>query len=540
MSLSSNGTTNTFSKTICTICYEDLKPIVEDLQSISICGHVFHELCLQQWFEYSANKKKSSCPVCKQSCTAKGAHRLYFQSIGDGSDAVLVTQKPIDCEEDPEKLRREVKKLESKLLGVTTALERQETSYKEVSEELCLCKEQIKKEAELKNEALRQIAISQQLIRSKSEVCCSLRDDLSNAIRTKALDRSTIECSRLQERNMALAKELAALKLVSDLNLDEDEVLKLASLGHEANSKDTVDILKRSLVIRNQSYKELMAKCNLLGRGEARFAKKHEKAKEKIHKLKTRIQELETSIEAKENEVLRALKASNKIKFKRQKEKAKPIDDQGVKKAEDVTTISVDDHSSSEKAQHVPKDVDGCQNPYGKTPAEVSLIEDVDLCKPNASKMETAFGASRETSVHELKIEDEFTFSRMVTSNGMRDSHSSALDESMMLPLDDIRKVQPLLNIRKETPSPAPLAQPGDQCFAGGLLGPDGTSRYLGKWCKRVQSNVAMGSSLGIQESKSQSSSLIAVGADGRGGRVKVLRSLNDSVLVESGWVGIA
>lgn len=29
---------------ICTICFEDLKPNVEDLQSISICGHVFHEL----------------------------------------------------------------------------------------------------------------------------------------------------------------------------------------------------------------------------------------------------------------------------------------------------------------------------------------------------------------------------------------------------------------------------------------------------------------------------------------------------------------
>jgi hypothetical protein len=36
----------TFAKAICSICYEDLKPIVEDIQAISICGHVFHEL----WF----------------------------------------------------------------------------------------------------------------------------------------------------------------------------------------------------------------------------------------------------------------------------------------------------------------------------------------------------------------------------------------------------------------------------------------------------------------------------------------------------------
>ena len=39
------------------------KPIIEDLQSISVCGHVFHEFCLQQWVEYCACKKKNNCPV---------------------------------------------------------------------------------------------------------------------------------------------------------------------------------------------------------------------------------------------------------------------------------------------------------------------------------------------------------------------------------------------------------------------------------------------------------------------------------------------
>lgn len=36
----------------------------------------------------------------------------------------------------------------------------------------------------------------------------------------------------------------------------------------------------------HRSYKELMAKCNSLGRGEARSTRKLEKAKEKILKLK--------------------------------------------------------------------------------------------------------------------------------------------------------------------------------------------------------------------------------------------------------------
>ncbi|KAL5160912.1 hypothetical protein HKD37_07G018308 [Glycine soja] len=62
--------------------------------------------------------------------------------------------------------------------------------------------------------------------------------------------------------------------------------------------------------MRNRSYKELMAKCNILGRGEAWYSKKLEKAKEKITKLKERVQELETLTEAKENEYLRSLKLS--------------------------------------------------------------------------------------------------------------------------------------------------------------------------------------------------------------------------------------
>lgn len=39
---------------------------------------------------------------------------------------------------------------------------------------------------------------------------------------------------------------------VADVNLEEEEVLKLASLGNESNSKDTVEILRKSLVIRNK------------------------------------------------------------------------------------------------------------------------------------------------------------------------------------------------------------------------------------------------------------------------------------------------
>lgn len=96
----------------------------------------------------------------------------------------------------------------------------------------------------------------------------------------------------------------------------------------------------------NRSYKELMAKCNVLGRGEARYSIKLEQAREKISKLKVswlliagdvslvgeflrdnntlfshiwqiRVQELETAIETKDNGILRALKASKEKSSKR-------------------------------------------------------------------------------------------------------------------------------------------------------------------------------------------------------------------------------
>ncbi|XVE99191.1 hypothetical protein REPUB_Repub03eG0175800 [Reevesia pubescens] len=81
----------------------------------------------------------------------------------------------------------------------------------------CLCKDQIKKEMMLKNEALREKAFIQQKLSSKSE----------------ELKKSNLECSRLEQRNMAPAKELAVLKLLPYLDLQQKEILKLASLGND-------------------------------------------------------------------------------------------------------------------------------------------------------------------------------------------------------------------------------------------------------------------------------------------------------------------
>jgi TRAF-interacting protein len=92
-------------------------------------------LCsLQQWFEYCATKKHT-CPVCKQGCKAKDACRLYFQSIGDVKESV-VTQKQVGVEEDAGVLRKEVKRLEGKVSGLSTVLEKHTKELDEVKDEV--------------------------------------------------------------------------------------------------------------------------------------------------------------------------------------------------------------------------------------------------------------------------------------------------------------------------------------------------------------------------------------------------------------------
>ncbi|OVA16954.1 zinc finger protein [Macleaya cordata] len=568
---------NAFGKTICTICYEDLKPLIEDLQSISICGHVFHELCLQQWLEY-CNAKKTTCPVCKQKCCQDNISRLYFQSIGDPNELIISQKSSIrgrgeDEEEDPVLLRKEVKKLEAKLSGLSTAFERQQQDLKELNEELCICKEEAKTEAVLKNEALQQKALIQKSLKSRSE----------------ELVKAESECSKLQQRNMALAKELAALKLVSDLNLEEEEVLKLASFGHGTNNKDTIDVLKKSLVLRNKSYKELMAQCNLLGRGETRSLKKLEKAKEKMKKLKTRVHELEMALEEKENEVLRALKTSkktsregvdvngvkrtsnfpgiNKCPSEDQMEQStEPLPNSNqsggltnhpsqftktgssdlhkdvgfaCKKATDIIDIdpvrgfsSLTNQNSSELYPAVLVS----SSSFLKPQTNANFSEDISLQKSCVSRPKSASDTKTGDSMHGQNSRGRFPGSNIGAGNDVSNVSVGAMEEDEMqigqkssgpdiVILDKITSDPPLPQIRKEASCPVPTSTIGEQCFAGGLIGPDGANRYLGKWCKRTQSDTPQSSSPVVQESGTSVGDLIAAGADGRGGRIKVLRS---------------
>ncbi|PIN20176.1 putative E3 ubiquitin ligase [Handroanthus impetiginosus] len=540
-----NANSSSFAKTICSICYEDLKPITEDLQSISICGHVFHELCLQQWFEYCPNVKKKNCPICKQSCTNANVARLYFQSISDPNDSSL-SQKLQDYEENPEELRKEVIWLEGKVVALASTLEQQQKEFKEVKDQLFSCKEQLKVEVALKNEALTQTATSQQLLRMKSE----------------ELDRSTLERMRVQERNMALARELAALKLASDLNLGEDEVMKLASLGHDVGSKETVDILRKSLVIRNKSYKELMAKCNSLGRGEARCLRKLEKAKETINKLKLRVQELETAVEIKDNEALRLLKGQG-IKFKTDscentmKRPANQIDLDGISGMQDTTFCSrknescrpmskkhrtddnspghTDDQNDQEKGRSPTNEDEDivCTSTLaqGLLPENVMPIAVNDIITQGSHVPVSDESFDTQNDVEMLKSGNEVGGScSLAIRHGRKEDQTSKLSsnvDDVVICYGDTNSIQTSLRIRKEITPSVPVYKPGSHCFSGGLPGPDGTNWHLGKWCKKAQNQGSRTLSAGLQGSNARAGDLIAVGADGRGGRIKVMRSLD-------------
>ncbi|XP_018510085.1 E3 ubiquitin-protein ligase TRAIP isoform X3 [Brassica rapa] len=458
---------NAAASAICSICYEDLKPAAENLQSISACGHVFHELCLQQWFEYCPSTNKRNCPICKQKCYLKDPFRLYFQSSGNQ----IESQKVGGIEEDPVVLRGEVKRLEGKLQNLSSALEEQKKVNVEVSDQLYQCKEKLKEDKVKRVEAMQEVSTNQRLLKLKSEECVQL----------------TSKCTQLQDRTMALAKELASLKLVSDLSLEEDDVLKLALLGNNAKTKDTIDTLVKSLVIRNRSYKELLAKRNQLGRGEARSSEKLEKALEKMDKLKKRVRELEMITEERDNKAIRdMIKASKNC-------------------------------SDREVSKPATESLDKISKPLGK-------LEKNDGFSNHGSCFsgrEDSFFGIRESVI---EVDDDV---HEATLSGIRHSDSTMKDEKVEDSNVQERRDDPVIkdikfNIREgSTPSDSPCNNELN-AGAGGSWLSSGENQNLRRWSKQGDRNKSPHSLGGSVSGKDD---LISVGPDGKGGRIKVLRS---------------
>ncbi|GMH29373.1 hypothetical protein Nepgr_031216 [Nepenthes gracilis] len=138
---------NVYTKTVCSICFECLKAKEGDLQVISLCGHVFHKLCLQQWFEYCTNGKKHLCLFCKQICLPKNVRWLYLQSIGDPGDPILALFQNVDDENNQKELWRLVTKLETMTTDFKLVVDRHIKVENDRVKELLNCKEPLSKEA---------------------------------------------------------------------------------------------------------------------------------------------------------------------------------------------------------------------------------------------------------------------------------------------------------------------------------------------------------------------------------------------------------
>ncbi|CAN6480788.1 unnamed protein product [Victoria cruziana] len=540
---------NGFSRTICAICFEELRPIVEDIQSISLCGHVFHELCLQQWFEYCPSGKKNTCPICKQQCSQKSVSRLYFQSLGEPTQGPEKSRCLDSSPDDVIALRGELKKLGGQFTAVNQAFGQQQQRLKELITELSVSKDKAAREEALKVEAIKEKSSLQQLLKR----------------RTEELTQSNIEISKVQERSLSLAKELAAHKLMLNLDIDEQEIARLTSIGHGTNSEDVIITLRRSLILRNKSYKELLAQSNLLGREAQSSQKKLEKAAKKMEKLKERVKELERTMEDEGNDSLRTLKSNASKRFRVDE----GFDEYGVKlsfsnlnncnlkakvKFGDVGSQLLPSFplpSTSSGTGFLPPspsfDVNEngflpkYENSYRTKASERGTIQvDVEesapgtefskkledsnqpsAVEPNAD-MDLSGGTDRRDCVPvesmELACANDTNHSRSINQN----------DTSLLITLDD-ENVIPIVK-EKATSHPNSVIHTVDQCIPGGLFGSSIASRSTGKWCRQGQTAPRDSPAAG---------QLIAVGADGRGGTIKVLRSQNQSLASKQNPLGV-
>ncbi|GJN39674.1 hypothetical protein PR202_gb28807 [Eleusine coracana subsp. coracana] len=445
---------------VCTICYEDLRPLSDQhIYSLPSCGHVFHALCLEQWLEYCpGGKKKGTCPICKHPCGA--AHpptRLFFQSTGACPTQACPSSQNASKGADPEELAAEVTRLEQKAVSLARIIEEQRDGIKKLNAEASAADCFSRSVSRWREQAATAEAMRESARKEKDYAQVLLN------VKTEELSRKTAECGRLQQKSLALAKELAALKLSSDMNLQEEEILKLASLGNHGNLENAVDVLKRSLAIRNKSYKELMIQCNVLGRSESRTQQKLEKAKELVKKLKTRVHELEKELEEKENSLIRDLRSSKKMKV------------------DEPKSWSITDNS-------------GFRNPssgYGNEAVLDEVMEDPCSVKPHSDNL-------KHEGMSDLKAEGNL---------GKKDVIDLDADDS-------------IFRNEQKAGFSAKLFQISDDDFeTPKILGADGTRKSIGKWCK---GSTALGSA----STNINRGNLIAVGPDGRGGSVKILRDL--------------
>ncbi|KAI3896478.1 hypothetical protein MKX03_014625 [Papaver bracteatum] len=274
---------NEVANATCSICFEDLKPLSDYIESISTCGHVFHGLCLRTWLE-NCIARDITCPVCKQTYCPENITRLYYQSIDDAIRSQKLPEK--GAQEDNQRLKR--KRLEGKVLSLTSLNDHLKRKIKDMGDEIIELQSTIVELTSSSEHQKRKMKdMGDEIIELESKIVGLTSSSEHQKIKMKDMGDEIIELdSKLLDRNYALAqqqqkfyrkteelvkaestcsslrKKLAAAKsLVKSMDsiLNEEDG-NPASLGKVDNSEDTVGIRKN--LPRNCKHPQTPKACS--------------------------------------------------------------------------------------------------------------------------------------------------------------------------------------------------------------------------------------------------------------------------------------
>ena len=98
------------------------------------CGHVFHTICIENWF----NNNKNCCSQCRTKCTRDQITKLYFSEATSEDNLITdLEEENLKLKEDTNESQRQVLKLEEEKLKLEQEnLKLKEEKLKEKREKL--------------------------------------------------------------------------------------------------------------------------------------------------------------------------------------------------------------------------------------------------------------------------------------------------------------------------------------------------------------------------------------------------------------------
>ena len=93
----------------CSICIGPFTSLSDVLATM--CGHIFHTGCLNDWFQVKEDKADEGCPQCRKTCLK--THKIYF-SAGPGNTKLL--EETVQRNNDLEKKMQNIDKIIGKTI----------------------------------------------------------------------------------------------------------------------------------------------------------------------------------------------------------------------------------------------------------------------------------------------------------------------------------------------------------------------------------------------------------------------------------------